>query len=179
MDERIIKMRDVIMEYEGRLEDFTDEEVLVCFGMFIDYVAVRNGMTGPELMDTMKPHVEAAYKHMGMTGAMVKKREEAMERCLSHLEKGYKNLEIAAMVAEMLSPNGMKYVIEDTYFDLGQCRMWTTLVAYKGNGDSYQALYSKEWEQIVEATDPEQIVTAVKAMFAYGECPDRERKARV
>ena len=76
----------------------------------------------------------------------------------------------------MLSPTGRKDGIEDTYFDLGQCWMWTTLVAHKGNDDSYQALNPKEWKQIVEATDPEQIVAAVKAMFADKYCPDRERK---
>lgn len=70
MDKRVIKMRDVIMEFEGKLGEFTGEELLTCFGMFVDYVAVRNGMTGPELMDIMKPFVEAVYKQMGMTGAM-------------------------------------------------------------------------------------------------------------
>lgn len=87
----------------------------------------------------------------------------------------YKNLEFAAAAANLLSPKGYTYRVGDTYFDYGQNWKWTTLLVDDGgNWGGYQALNPREFEAIVEAETPEQILEIVREMFKDKFCPDRE-----
>ena len=90
-------------------------------------------------------------------------------------EKGtreYKALEAAAALAELKSPNGYKYFVMNTYFDFGQDWLWTTIVAEKPNGDSYQALDPREHAAIITG-EINEIVAAINAMFEDKFCPDK------
>lgn len=71
-----------------------------------------------------------------------------MIRTYEHYEKEYEWLLCAAAALECASPNGTKYNVEDVYFDFGQDWMWTTIVAYKKDGTSWQALCPRDHDLI-------------------------------
>lgn len=88
----------------------------------------------------------------------------------------YNNMDLAAKLATWLSPNHWEYRMETTYSDFN-C-VWTTLVVHRDDGELYQALYEKEWNEIVSATEPEQVIAVMRRYFADKYCLDRERKVR-
>lgn len=102
------------------------------------------------------------------------------ERELFPGSREYKNMKMAAMVGEMLSPNHWEYRVESTYLDYGQNWVWTTIIVYNHRdfGGSYQALNPREWNEIVDATEPEQIVTVMREHFKDKYCPDRKEKVK-
>lgn len=67
----------------------------------------------------------------------------------------YKKLTTAANVLTAVSPKGITYTVEDTYFDYGQRWMWTTLIAYDKTASfgSYQALCPRDYEKILTTDD--------------------------
>lgn len=69
----------------------------------------------------------------------------------------YKNLEMVASMLQFESPNGTFYNVEETYFDYGQDWKWTTIIAY-GRTGTYQAIYPKDWEDIILADGLEELV---------------------
>lgn len=90
-------------------------------------------------------------------------------------DKGYDKLEYAAERATLMSPNGFNYKLGDTYLDFGANWQWTTLIAYKRDGDNYQALNPVEWEEIANAKTDAQIDKVIEDMFKDRYCPDRDR----
>lgn len=63
----------------------------------------------------------------------------------------FERLSIAAQVLTAISPHKYKYRVEDTYFDFGQDWMWTTIIAYRPDGESYQALDPVRHVQILNS----------------------------
>lgn len=62
----------------------------------------------------------------------------------------YKRLEHAAKILTEASPRKHVYKVGVTYFDFGQNWMWTTIIAYRPDGESYQALYPVQHRKILE-----------------------------
>ena len=88
-----------------------------------------------------------------------------MEPCiLHHSSHGYTALEFAAAALTFASPGHVRYKVQDVYFDYGQNWMWTTIVAERPNGDSWQALYPRDWEKLVTSDSIIDIVATVKAI---------------
>lgn len=61
----------------------------------------------------------------------------------------YNRLARAAQILTAASPRKYKYQVEDTYFDFGQNWLWTTIICYRPDGESYQALYPADQEAIL------------------------------
>lgn len=72
-------------------------------------------------------------------------------RIYSADEQEYKNLARVARIMTTRSLNGTRFEVGVVYFDFGQNLKWTTIIAYRENGDSFQALSSSEQEKIVLA----------------------------
>lgn len=101
-----------------------------------------------------------------------------METTYKRGTKEYTALEAAAKLLELASPNGTKYRVEDCYFDYGQKWMWTTIVAYKPDGNYWQALCPRDHEHITDyGTDPEhgfaEILKAVRNTIDSKFNPDK------
>ena len=64
-------------------------------------------------------------------------------------------LTLAAEEFTKQSRKGITYKVEDTYFDLGQNWMWTTIIAYDPDCfcGSYQALCPRDYEKILYSLD--------------------------
>ena len=65
----------------------------------------------------------------------------------------YAKLTIAANEMTRNSMKGTQFKVEDTYFDLGQGWMWTTIVAHRPDGERWQVLYPKQHEDIILSKD--------------------------
>ena len=81
-------------------------------------------------------------------------------RTINKSEKEYTKLEFVAKALQIVSPNNIKYQVEDVYFDLGQDWMWTTIVSY-GSWEC-QILNPREWENIMLADDLQDLLTIVE-----------------
>lgn len=51
------------------------------------------------------------------------------------------------------SPKGIRYTVDNTWFDYGQRWMWTTLIATRPDGIDYQALCPRDFEKILRSGD--------------------------
>lgn len=76
--------------------------------------------------------------------------------------KEYKALEAAAAMLTALSPRETVYKVEETYFDLGQNWKWTTVIAHRKDGGSWQALSPREQDLITDEVSIENIAKAVE-----------------
>ena len=85
----------------------------------------------------------------------------------------YTALEAAAKLLEVSSKKGMKYSVEDVYFDMGQDWMWTTVIAYESDGDSWQALNPSEQALITDIGTVEAIFQAVESVRNDKYNPDK------
>ena len=71
----------------------------------------------------------------------------------------HEQLRIAAEMLTEKSPNGYKYYVGETYFDLGQRRMWTTILCDSGSPlgnlepPPYQAITPEQQEEIIFSKD--------------------------
>lgn len=65
----------------------------------------------------------------------------------------YAKLSAICILLNSMSPNKINYRVEDTYFDYGQDWRWTTIIAHRNNGDSWQAIYPAMQERILLAGD--------------------------
>lgn len=65
----------------------------------------------------------------------------------------YAKLSAICILLNSMSPNKINYRVEDTYFDYGQDWKWTTIIAHRNNGDSWQAIYPAMQERILLAGD--------------------------
>ena len=61
------------------------------------------------------------------------------------------------------SGRGVRYKVGWTWLDYGAGLKWTTIIAHRGDGDSWQALYQAQQERILTADSLEE---AVKGYFA-------------
>ena len=77
----------------------------------------------------------------------------------------YKKLTTAATILTAVSPKGITYTVEETYFDYGQNWMWTTIIANDPSstfGD-YQALCPRDYENILLTDDLLATLSAIRA----------------
>ena len=80
-------------------------------------------------------------------------------------ENAYKMLEKACMILTATSATNTTYMVEETYFDFGQDWKWTTIIAHRPDGTSYQALCPRDHEKIIFSTDLLKTITEIKADF--------------
>ena len=83
----------------------------------------------------------------------------------------HEQLRIAAEMFTRKSRNGTKYYVGETYFDLGQDWMWTTVLAYHDDYGTYQALSPRQQEEIILRTDLDAVTDEY---FTDKWCLDRE-----
>ena len=81
--------------------------------------------------------------------------------------KEYRLLTAAAELMTAFSPTGVLYYVGQTYFDFGQGWKWTTIIAERKNGDSWQALYPALQNKIVNAKSAAEISEAVTEFFEH------------
>ena len=92
---------------------------------------------------------------------------------LSSDSEEYKRLENFAKLLEQNSPNGWHYYVGDTYFDYGQNWKWTVVLCECTDGDRYQALTPREWEEVINDKRPQSDI--MKDLFNDKYCPDKIR----
>lgn len=89
--------------------------------------------------------------------------------------EAFEKLEKAAELLAKKSPNKYKYSVGDTYLDFGSDYQWTTIIAYKQDGSSYQALNPAQWEEIVNSKSDNELEKAVIDVLKDRFNPDRKR----
>ena len=67
-----------------------------------------------------------------------------------HDSKEFDALVAVARILNTLCTNGYRFYVDECYQDWDQGIMWTTILAEKGMGSSYQVLYLKEHELITD-----------------------------
>ena len=92
-------------------------------------------------------------------------------------DTAYKSLEIAAAMLSLESETGVRYAVENTYFDYGQNWKWTTIVAHGKDGGRWQVLNPKEHGLITDGLSVAGIVAAVRMVQNGRYNPDRRRTA--
>lgn len=75
----------------------------------------------------------------------------------------YKKLEAAAVVITAFT--GVKTVVKDVYFDLGQDWKWSTLVTEPKDGWSCQILCPRDHALIIQAEDVEQFNRTIETIL--------------
>ena len=75
----------------------------------------------------------------------------------------YVKLSLASSELTKQSTKGTAFYVDDCYFDLGQDWMWTTIIARRTNGDSWQALCPRDYEKILLSTDIPATVSEIMA----------------
>ena len=70
-------------------------------------------------------------------------------------------LERLAQKLEVNSPNGYKYVVQSTYEDFGANMQWYTVVCYDKKGHSWQVLNTKEWLDLMNTGDVDNIYNEI------------------
>lgn len=86
----------------------------------------------------------------------------------------FENLYKLADILTKKSPNKYVYYVGDTYFDLGQNWMWTTVLC-KGDWSSYQALNPREQEEAILANSDAELEKIADSVLSYKYCPDKKR----
>ena len=79
-------------------------------------------------------------------------------------EQEYKNLAHVARIMTARSLNGTRFEVGVTYFDFGQNWRWTTILAYRRDNGSFQALSPAEQEKIVTA-NPDDLETVTQELM--------------
>lgn len=72
-------------------------------------------------------------------------------------------LSLASLWLTHFSTKGTQYEVGDCYFDLGQDWMWTTIIATRSDGETYQVLCPRDHEKIIRSQD---ILATVKEIIA-------------
>ena len=85
-------------------------------------------------------------------------------RIYSADEQEYQNLARVARIMTARSLNGTRFEVGVTYFDFGQDWRWTTILAYKLDNGSFQALTPAEQEKIVTA-NPDELETVAQELM--------------
>lgn len=89
--------------------------------------------------------------------------------------EAFEKLKKASELLAEKSPNKYKYSVGDTYLDFGSDYQWTTIIAYKQDGSSYQALNPVQWEEIVNSKSDNELEKAVIDVLKDRFNPDRKR----
>lgn len=79
--------------------------------------------------------------------------------------KEYKALEAAAALMNVMSKTvekGIKFTVQDVYFDLGQDWMWTTISAKNKDGNTWQVLCPRDHELITDVGNIDAITQAIR-----------------
>ena len=82
------------------------------------------------------------------------------ERVLNYTEKAYENMERVANMLTALSPNGARYIVDETYLDYGQGWKWTTIIRKRYN--ECQVLCPRDWKRITEAESTRDLLPIVE-----------------
>lgn len=91
------------------------------------------------------------------------RRTEGSKTMITKYAKGskeYKALEAAAALLTATA-NRTVYKVDETYFDYGQGWKWTTVIAYRDDGGTWQALNPREHGLITDVGTVEAISEAV------------------
>ena len=83
----------------------------------------------------------------------------------------FENLYKLADILTKKSPNKYVYYVGDTYFDLGQNWMWTTVLC-RGDWSSYQALNPREQEEAILAKSEAELEKVADEVLGDRYCPD-------
>ena len=83
------------------------------------------------------------------------------ERIIKRDEPEYKKLVAVASALEMLSPNNMKYYVNDVYLDFGQKWMWTT-ISRKDDWCDVQVLNPRDWKDVMCIETAEDLALVVE-----------------
>lgn len=77
----------------------------------------------------------------------------------------HEKLMTAATILTAISPKGITYTVEDTYFDYGQGWEWTTLIAHDPGSSfgEYQALCPRDYEKILLTNDMLTTLSEIRA----------------
>lgn len=86
----------------------------------------------------------------------------------------FENLYKLADILTKKSPNKYVYYVGDTYFDLGQNWMWTTVLC-RGDWSSYQALNPREQEEAILANSDAELEKIADSVLSDKYCPDKKR----
>lgn len=86
----------------------------------------------------------------------------------------FENLYKLADILTKKSPNKYVYYVGDTYFDLGQNWMWTTVLC-RGDWSSYQALNPREREEAILANSDAELEKIADSVLSDKYCPDKKR----
>lgn len=86
----------------------------------------------------------------------------------------FENLYKLADILTKKSPNKYVYYVGDTYFDLGQDWMWTTVLC-RGNWSSYQALNPREQEEAILANSDAELEKIADSVLSDKYCPDKKK----
>lgn len=86
----------------------------------------------------------------------------------------FENLYKLADILTKKSPNKYIYYVGDTYFDLGQDWMWTTVLC-RGDWSSYQALNPREQEEAILAKSDAELEKIADSVLSDKYCPDKKR----
>lgn len=78
-------------------------------------------------------------------------------------EREYLKLRTASEELTVRSGKGTVYTVGDCYFDLGQNWKWTTILARRSDGTTYQALCPRDYELILKSSDIPATVDAITA----------------
>lgn len=98
-------------------------------------------------------------------------REENTERVLGIGSAEYRNMEKLVEILNVLSPNGIRYMMCETYMDIGAGIKWTT-IRYEGKFGGVQILYPVMWDRVVKAKSPIEILEVAKTYFSDRFCSD-------
>ena len=100
-------------------------------------------------------------------------------RVFSPDDREYKLLSCAAQAMTVLSPNGFRYYVGETYFDLGQDWKWTTILCHRPGDDwDFQAINPALQKMIVTARDIMTIGAAVSKYFKGENCLDKNQEKK-
>lgn len=86
----------------------------------------------------------------------------------------FENLYKLADILTKKSPNKYVYYVGDTYFDLGQNWMWTTVLC-RGDWSSYQALNPREQEEAILANSDVELEKIADSVLSDKYCQDKKR----
>lgn len=95
------------------------------------------------------------------------------ERTLKPSSKEYRKLVVFADMLTALSASNTIYHVEDTYLDYGQGWKWTTIIANRPDGSSWQALSPREWSEVVSSASVVELAEIAEEHFEDRYCCDK------
>jgi hypothetical protein len=115
----------------------------------------------------------ACIEYITRPGGYEGRKDSTMIKMYKKGSQEYKALESAAALLTAVA-NRTTYKVEGVYFDIGQGWMWTTVVAYRDDGVSWQALTPREHNLITDGGTLNDIHDAVAMVLASAYNPDNK-----